>query len=246
MGDTSDPNFTFLAITLAHELAHQRDYNLADIKALTEENSVGLLIELNGLTQEIYIYNQLRNNKKTPAVDKETWDLQVFRLYADIYNYVNGGPRPKQSDFPQLQGIGKKSFDEYVCGMADLKKKGIWSLLRVVEDREGIKDTSLENPPKPSIIESLTHTGKYIELQQYKSIEKTLSLAADEYNKWLAPPAPQAPVTPYVPPAPQQPQPPVQPQPQPGNNHEGGGGGGGGGGHIGGGHLPSAPNWNGG
>ena len=205
--DPSDPKLTFLAIVLSHEIKHQSDYEFSGIASVTGKNSIDLLLELSATTQEVYIYNQLRCYKKTtqtcqsqvPSIDKETSDLQKLRLYADIYNYINGGAYPKEADFPQLSTFGKESFGQYVWKMTRAEKKGRWSLLRLVEKLNDF-DPSLETLPVPSLIEKLTKTGKYVELQQCKSIENALTIAADQYDKWNNP----APLPPPVQPTPSQ------------------------------------------
>lgn len=208
--DISDPNFTFLSSIIAHELTHQSDFVAAEITDRdTLNKSVRLLLELNAFNKTVYIYNQQRQAKKTAPPKLETRDLQMLRLYADIYNYMNGWwPYPRQSDFLQIQKIGELTFDRYVKEVTKSGKRGIWSLAGVVEDLYQI-NSAFEAPPKPGLF------GNNKEYKQYKAIEKSLNLAADKYNKWLNPPAPQAPVAPPqqpVQPPPVQPQQPQQPQ----------------------------------
>ena len=235
-----DQNFTFLSSVLAHELVHQQDYASLQLKSIPKDTSVDLLLELHALSTEVYVYEQLRQSNKVPAVNNETADLQWIRLYADIFKYVNGGKRPAVADYPQLVKVDGDSLDKYIDRVANKKKRGVLSLLGVVEDLYGFSP-SLEAPPQPSAIENSLQSGKYIELIQYNALMKNIEVSFRKFSEWQSSimpvhPPPAQPVTPQ----------PVHPPHNGGGNNNSGSSSSGGGSH-GGGNPPVVlpPNWGG-
>lgn len=181
--NVDDPAFTLLSSIITHETVHQQDYESLQLKAHPKGNSVDLLLELHALSTEVYVYEQLRYAKKTPPIDKETEELQWLRLYADIFRYVNGGPRPRGKDYPQLEKTQGGTLETYIRRVADTKKRGWRSLFGVVEDLNNLQ-VALEAPPQPTTYEYATQTGKYQELMQYNVLIKSIDSSFREFEAW--------------------------------------------------------------
>ncbi|MDP2866468.1 MAG: hypothetical protein Q8O90_09510, partial [Elusimicrobiota bacterium] len=121
-------NPTFLAVVLAHELTHLRDYKNIGSGA-PGKNSVNLFLELNAWSTGTYVYHQLLKAGIAPAPNspEENYETQVVRLHLAIRDYVNGGKKPEAGDFLTLIKAGFP-FDQYIKDAAKIERKGSMSL----------------------------------------------------------------------------------------------------------------------
>lgn len=211
---TSNP--TFLAVVLAHELTHLRDYKNIGSSA-QGKNSVNLFLELNGWSNETYVYHQLLDAgiAPTPNFPEEKPEVQEVRLHLAIRNYINGGKKPIASDFLSIIKDGKINIDEYIKEVTNIERKGSMSLAGVVENRYGL-DPALENMAKPGFLDF----EKKSQYNKYQKIREALGISTANYLKWKNPPPPPPPTPPVNPPKPPKP-------PKPPHEHNGGDNGGG-------------------
>lgn len=177
---SSDP--TFLAVTLAHELTHLRDYR--DIGGGVKKgapNSAALFLELNAWSAETYIYHQLLVSGGAPEPNslKESSAVQQLRRNLAIRDYMNGGKKPSSTDYLAIIKDGYDT-DAYLKNVASDKKSGIMSLAGVVEYTYDI----------PAAFESMEDPGfwagkdKKTQYKQYKKLKESLGLSTAEYMKW--------------------------------------------------------------
>jgi len=212
-----NPNPTFLAVTIAHELTHLSDFK--DIKGVPSPGTQAhLFLELNGWSAGVYVYHQLLISGVAPKPNspEENRDIQLIRLDLAIRDYMNGGKRPVVADFNKVLQLGGLGFDEYVGAVTRRPRKGSTSLAGVVSHVYGLNDSfaDLQKPPSSaSDIEKASY-------KQAKKIKKSLDLSTATYIKWR-----KATVDAPPPPPPSQPHNPWHHQP--GGDDDGGGSGGG-------------------
>ena len=175
-------NPTFLAVTLAHELTHLVDFK--NIGSGVQKNTAAhLFLELNGWSSGAYVYHELLKAGIAPKPGSWDYDLnkhiQMMRLDLAIRNYVNGGKRPVQRDFPAILSMSWLNFDGYITEVTKQQRKGSMSLAGVVELTYGL-DVSLENPVKPA---SYDYSGIQ-EYAKYEKLRMLLGLRTADYIRW--------------------------------------------------------------
>lgn len=239
---------TFLAVVLAHEVTHIRDYKNIDGELDPyNKTPAALFLELNGLSAETYVYHQLLKSGIAPKPNssEENSDIQETRLNLAIWEYMNGGKVPSAREYLAIikeWGI-KRDLNLHIGEVTKVKKPGIMSLASVVEVLYDF-DPALESMKDPGLFASFDKKRQY---RQYTKIRETLEFSTKEYIKWrkenVDPPPPATNnsggvVAPAVSSAGQGHNPPSQPS-SPSNGDDGEGGGGG---SSGGGHQPVVPN----
>lgn len=177
---SSDP--TFLAVTLAHELTHLRDYR--DIGGGVKKgapNSAALFLELNAWSAETYVYHQLlvSGGAPEPNSQKESSVVQQIRRNLAVRDYMNGAKKPSSTDYLAIIKDGQDT-DAYLKNVASDKKGGIMSLAGVVEYIYDI----------PAAFESMEDPGffagkdKKTQYKQYKKLKESLGFSTAEYMRW--------------------------------------------------------------
>jgi len=175
-------NPTFLAVTLAHELTHLVDFkNIGS--GVQIKTSAHLYLELNGWSTGVYVYHELLKAGIAPKPGSWGYDsnrhIQMLRLDLAIRDYVNGGKRPAQKDFPAILSMNWLIFDGYITAVTKQQRKGSMSLAGVVELTYSL-DSSLENYAKPALYD-------YSGIQEYNKYDKlktSLGIRTADYLHW--------------------------------------------------------------
>jgi len=174
-----NPNPTFLAVQLAHELTHLSD--LKSLGAVVEHGTQAqFFLELNGISAGVYVYHQLliAGVAPKPNSPEETYELQTLRLYVAIRDYVNGGSYPDYREFDKIGG--PPAFGQYVNAVTDMPRKGSMSLSGVAEALYGFPK-KFEVLQKPPFSASSEEKAAY---KQAKKIKRSLDLSTATYIKW--------------------------------------------------------------
>lgn len=175
-----DPNPTFLTVVLAHELTHLVDFKDMDGGVTGNQRVAGFFLELNGWSNETYVYHELLVKGVAPKPASESKALQEVRLNLAIRDYVNGGKRPVLKDFPLLVTIGEKPFDEYVKKVTEKPRKGSMSLAGVVKLRYDLDSAEVEEMAKPPYYDHAA-TREY---EKYLKLRNALGYRTAAYIDW--------------------------------------------------------------
>jgi hypothetical protein len=175
-----DKNRTFLAVVLAHELTHLMDFRNIGGGIKDNEVAANFFLELNGWSNETYVYHELLAKGVAPKPGSDNAAIQRIRLDLAIRDYVNKGDRPSSKDFPLLSRIDDLSFDEYVTAVTKNPRIGSMSLGGVVRRMYGNLAPSFEDPPKPPAY-NYAATKEY---EKYLKLRDALGHRTKVYIDW--------------------------------------------------------------
>lgn len=149
---------------------------------MENNQTLGFFLELNGWSNETYVYHELLVKNIAPKPGSENRAIQGIRLNLAIRDYVNGGKNPVLNDFSLLATVSNVPFDKYVKEVTKTKRQGSMSLAGVVE--------RLFNMPAPLENPMSQEYDKYLKLRDALGNRTAAYINWKKYNVDLQPSMP--------------------------------------------------------